>query len=169
MEQKDRASTFNKLFPWALRLRNPLTLTDKCRVYQSFTHHSSLLFSSFAQICGYVSSQVSERCFCEYFLPGLLLLAGDRIPNVRLTVSQVLVTLVASGTPHAHCHMAQAQNIFHLYSTENYSKREDVQKALQALQKDKDRDVVFYAQPQNMVRYGEKKSATKRREETKEK
>jgi len=40
---------------------------------------------------------------------------------------------------------------------------------LQALQKDKDRDVVFYAQPQNMVRYGEKKSATKSREETKEK
>jgi hypothetical protein len=44
-------------------------------------------------------------------------------------------------------------------TTETYAKHEDIEKSLQTLQKDKDRDVVFYAQPEHLqVHKGKEKN-----------
>jgi len=80
----------------------------------------------FVRICGSVSRQVPAQCFSKEFLPTLLLLVGDRIPNVRIAVAQVMRALCDDVV---------------------FSSNEDVQRSLELLQKDKDRDVVFFSRP----------------------
>ncbi|CAL4058679.1 unnamed protein product, partial [Meganyctiphanes norvegica] len=87
---------------------------------------------SYAFLCGQLVAEQSLALqdFSLLFLPHLLALADDRVPNVRIAVSKMLATYIAS--------------LDHYQNPEN-----DVTKAVQCtlekLRQDKDRDVSYFA------------------------
>lgn len=87
---------------------------------------------SFAFLSGQL---VAERSlplpdWCSLFLPDLLLLASDKVPNVRIAVAKMLAT-------HINC-LDYYQNPENDASTR-------VQETLEELQRDRDRDVGYFA------------------------
>jgi len=79
----------------------------------------------FSRICGDVVGHIDSGVYEEIFLPALLTLGRDRIPNVRFAVAEVL-----------------SQK---LLLNENYKNRPEVLELLAQLKRDPDRDVVYYA------------------------
>ncbi|XP_064122974.1 LOW QUALITY PROTEIN: serine/threonine-protein phosphatase 4 regulatory subunit 1-like [Macrobrachium nipponense] len=88
------------------------------------------------QSYAFLSGQlVAERSlpvsdWCRLFLPDMLMLANDKVPNVRIAVAKMLAT-------HINC-LDYCQN------PENYAAI-SVQETIKKLQQDEDRDVVHFA------------------------
>ncbi|XP_068209835.1 serine/threonine-protein phosphatase 4 regulatory subunit 1-like [Palaemon carinicauda] len=88
------------------------------------------------QSYAFLSGQlVAERSlpvpdWCRMFLPDMLMLANDKVPNVRIAVAKMLAT-------HINC-LDYCQN------PENYA-ASSVQETLEKLQHDEDRDVVHFS------------------------
>jgi serine/threonine-protein phosphatase 4 regulatory subunit 1 len=90
----------------------------------TFPETSYLDRQMYVNICGYVVDDISPELFAETFLPRLIMLTTDRVPNVRVVVSQVLHKL--SKLPR-------------------FKDQKEVTEALVTLSKDKDRDVLYNA------------------------
>lgn len=90
----------------------------------TFPDTSYLDRQMYVNICGAIVDDVSPEYFVETFLPHLFALAIDKVPNVRVAVSQVVAKL---------------------YSKDAYKGRKDVGDMLAKLTQDRDRDVRYYA------------------------
>ncbi|XP_031552606.1 serine/threonine-protein phosphatase 4 regulatory subunit 1-like isoform X2 [Actinia tenebrosa] len=87
---------------------------------------------AYAQLCHTLLEDNAESGihFCKEFLPNLLHLLSDRIPNVRLSVARTLTKNIL------HCEY---------FSTPECKERDILEDALQKLQIDTDRDVRYFA------------------------
>ncbi|XP_063615281.1 uncharacterized protein LOC134788323 [Penaeus indicus] len=87
---------------------------------------------SYAFLCGRLVAEQALPLpdWCRLFLPNLILLASDRVPNVRIAVAKMLAT-------HIAC-LEYCQN------PENEATHK-IQKTLEQLRNDKDRDVGHFA------------------------
>ncbi|XP_042885517.1 serine/threonine-protein phosphatase 4 regulatory subunit 1-like isoform X2 [Penaeus japonicus] len=87
---------------------------------------------SYAFLCGRLVAEQALPLpdWCRLFLPNLILLASDRVPNVRIAVAKMLAT-------HIAC-LEYCQN------PENEATHK-IQKILEQLRNDKDRDVGHFA------------------------
>jgi serine/threonine-protein phosphatase 4 regulatory subunit 1 len=88
------------------------------------TDNTSFMRQLYAQLCYHLSSQLTPPFF-DPFIPPLLALAADPIPNVRISVATVLAE---SLVPNPH-----------------YSQQQNINTTLTSLRGDKDRDVAFAA------------------------
>lgn len=107
------------------------TLSKQLR--EKFAHATTWSHrQSYAFLCGQLVAErsLSLQDWCRLFLPGLLTLATDRVPNVRIAVAKMLNT-------HVAC-LEYCQN------PENEVSQK-VQEALELLRHDKDRDVGHFA------------------------
>jgi len=64
----------------------------------TFPDTSYLDRQMYVNICGAIVDDVASEYFVDIFLPHLFALAADRVPNVRVAVSQVLARLYTMGT-----------------------------------------------------------------------
>ncbi|KAN0009430.1 hypothetical protein ACTFIU_006720 [Dictyostelium citrinum] len=84
----------------------------------------------FTKICGYLVDQLDPIYFEQTFLPTLLKLVHDPVPNVRLVTAEILCKI---------------------HSNQHFANNQDVASAIQVLQNDQDNDVLYFSKLNNNV------------------
>ncbi|KAN0055274.1 hypothetical protein ACTA71_008379 [Dictyostelium dimigraforme] len=82
----------------------------------------------FTKICGYLVDQLDPIYFEQTFLPTLLKLVHDPVPNVRLVTAEILCKI---------------------HSNQYFKNNQDVASAIQVLQSDHDNDVLYFSNLNN--------------------
>ncbi|KAK5584370.1 hypothetical protein RB653_005981 [Dictyostelium firmibasis] len=86
----------------------------------------------FTKICGYLVDQLDPVYFEQTFLPTLLKLVHDPVPNVRLVTAEILCKI---------------------HSNQYFANNQDVASAIQVLQNDQDNDVLYFSNLNNINNY----------------
>ncbi|KAM9999028.1 hypothetical protein ACTFIZ_002597 [Dictyostelium cf. discoideum] len=82
----------------------------------------------FTKICGYLVDQLDPIYFEQTFLPNLLKLVHDPVPNVRLVTAEILCKI---------------------HSNQHFANNQDVVSAIEVLQSDQDNDVLYFSKLNN--------------------
>ncbi|KAM9958409.1 hypothetical protein ACTFIW_001274 [Dictyostelium discoideum] len=82
----------------------------------------------FTKICGYLVEQLDPIYFEQTFLPTLLKLVHDPVPNVRLVTAEILCKI---------------------HSNQYFANNQDVASAIEVLQTDQDNDVLYFSKLNN--------------------